>query len=77
MSTPDHTLSFYLFAEPSFLEGMARTVDLGATLQAYNDLPTPNEADAAALLSDWATTGEDLRSAMADYERQQPTAAQR
>lgn len=52
-----------LFARPSFLSGAARTLDLGATYTQYNVLPTPEEADCAALWSDWAAVGEDIRTA--------------
>jgi len=75
MNTMQSTLSFHLFARPSFWEGAARVLDLGATLQSYNEQYTPSEADTAAMLSDWVTTGEDLRSAISTYERQQPAAA--
>ena len=53
-----------LFARPSFLSGAARSLDLGATYTQYNVLPTPEEADCAALRSDWAAVGEDIRTAM-------------
>ena len=53
-----------LFAVPSFLEGAARLVDFGSTLNEYNQHPTPQEADAALLLSDWLAVGVDVRKAM-------------
>lgn len=56
-----------LFAQPSFLTGLARAVDIGATLSrhSYNEAPTPAAADAVAMASDWATVGEDIRNAVA------------
>ena len=53
-----------LFAEPSFVRGMGRAIDLGATRNAYNDSRTPKEADTRALRSDWASVGADLGSAL-------------
>lgn len=59
-----------LFAEPSFIRGVGRAVDLGATRNNYNDSDTPEEADARALRSDWAAVGKDLRSAMRTLDRE-------
>lgn len=56
--------STLLFAEPSFVRGMGRAIDLGATRNAYNDSKTPKEADTRALRSDWASVGADLGSAL-------------
>lgn len=55
-----------LFAQPSFLIGLARTLDVGATLSrvSYNEAPSSEAADAVAMASDWATVGEDIRSAV-------------
>jgi hypothetical protein len=63
-------MTFRLFAEPSFLEGVARLVDLGATLNVYNESGTPAEADQQALLSDWMTVGEDIQMSIYAYEQQ-------
>lgn len=56
-----------LYAKPSFSGGLARTLDLGATFDAYNDAPTSEEADLAATASDWYAVGSDLFSAMSAY----------
>lgn len=58
--------SDFLFAEPSFLTGVARTLDLFGTLKdhSYNKSPTPGEADARAIANDWTVVGGDLRAAM-------------
>ena len=53
----------FLFARPSFIEGVARTLDLGGTLQEYNSSMTPEQADFLALRADWWTIGEDFWSA--------------
>ncbi len=64
-----------LYAEPSFLEGMARVVDIGGTLQTYNVSKTEQEADIAAMKNDWRAVGEDIQTSIADYEQQQKFAA--
>ena len=51
----------FLFARPSFWEGMARTVDLGGTLQEYNRTWHP---DLVALQMDWRMVASDLNVAL-------------
>ena len=51
--------SFYLFARPSFLEGIARIFDFSGTLNEYNQTPTNQIADELALLSDEEAIRED------------------
>lgn len=53
----------FLFARPSFLEGMARILDLGNTLSEYNESLTPEEADTRALRADWKAVGSDIQRA--------------
>ena len=53
-----------LFARPSFLEGVARLLDFGGTLNEYNRSDMPEDADLVALRSDWEALGEDYRSAL-------------
>lgn len=53
-----------LFAMPSMLSGLARTLDIGGTLDSYNESPTPSVADARAIASDFAVVGEDLRESV-------------
>lgn len=60
-----------LFAEPSFAEGMARNLDIGNTLQAYNASATEQEADIEALKDDWRAVGNDIRGSMTAYEQEQ------
>jgi hypothetical protein len=52
-----------LFAQPSFLEGLARVTDIGATLEEYNTSPSGELADMHAIRSDWRQVGEDLSAA--------------
>ena len=58
-----------LFAEPSFIEGVSRVLDLGGTMQEYNSSKTEQEADASALRNDWLAVGEDLKSSIMTYEQ--------
>jgi hypothetical protein len=56
-----------LFAQPSFAEGLARTLDIGGTFDAYNESQTSEEADRLAIASDWYAVGADLLSAINRY----------
>ena len=60
--------SNYLYARPSLIEGFARIIDAGFTLQEYNVLFRPEQAEYLALLSDWLTIGDDLKNVMAEYK---------
>lgn len=57
--------STVLFAEPSFLEGLARLLDLGGTMTEFNGSPNGEIADVLALTADWRAVGDDLRQAIA------------
>ena len=61
---------YFLFAEPDFISGMCRVLDLGSTLNEYNASLTPEQADLRASRSDWIVVGQDLRSAMAQLDRE-------
>ena len=61
--------STFLFARPSFVEGMARVVDLGSTMQVYNGSKSEKEADTKALKKDWEAVGEDILGATEKYEQ--------
>ncbi len=63
------TLTAYLFAQPSFTEGMARIFDFKGTLDTYNENESPLAADINALSNDWSMVGQDLHKAMEGYER--------
>jgi hypothetical protein len=61
--------SDYFFARPSFIGGMARVLDLGSTLNVYNESQTPQEADERAISSDWKAVGSEIiTSARQDNE---------
>lgn len=64
-----------LYAQPSFVEGMARNMDILNTLREYNESPTEMEADIAALKNDWRTVGDDIRSSISTYEQKSPKSA--
>jgi hypothetical protein len=55
--------SDYLFDTPSFLSGIARSLDLWGVFVDYNSSQTPEMADLIALYADWRATGEDLLAA--------------
>jgi hypothetical protein len=55
--------STFLFARPSFVEGVARVLDLGGTLNVYNISMTERQADFWAAYADWRGVGEDIRQA--------------
>ncbi|PIQ80063.1 MAG: hypothetical protein CO042_00255 [Parcubacteria group bacterium CG_4_9_14_0_2_um_filter_41_8] len=57
-------LTAYLFAQPSFAEGMGRTLDIGGVFDNYNESESGKEADALALQNDWRMVGEDMKSAI-------------
>lgn len=61
--------TFRLFARPSFLEGLARLIDVGGTLNEYNRVISPEEADLLAIESDWEAVGEDLIAAIEKFRR--------
>jgi hypothetical protein len=58
-----------LFADPSFVKGMARCSDLSGYLDQYNLSRTETEADSRALYSDWATVGEALMLAAVAHRK--------
>ncbi len=58
-----------LFAQPSFLSGAARVLDLGGTFDEYNSSDTPEEADARALWGDWKVVGENLGIAIEEVTK--------
>lgn len=59
----------FLFAEPSFIEGMARVIDLGSTLDEYNSVMTQEQADFLAIRNDWEIIGEDIAIAIEAEEK--------
>lgn len=64
-------MSDFLYARPSFLSGVARTLDISGGFDEYNDSPDEATADAVAMLADWRAAGfsisESLRRELASY----------
>lgn len=56
--------SSFLFALPTWQEGVGRLVDFGDALTDYNDTRSPEDADARATAQDWLAVGDELRLAM-------------
>jgi len=65
--------SLYLSAEPSFLYGAARLLDLGNTFDAYNRCETGDSADLVGILIDWETVGQDLWASFYNYDQEMNT----
>jgi hypothetical protein len=62
------TKASFLFATPTLVSGAARALDLYGVYDVYNASSTENEADYKALLSDWSIVGQDIFSAMKQFE---------
>ena len=60
--------TYFLFARPSFLAGVATLMDFGNSLFVYNESVTPEQADYFAMQSDWVAVGNDLRRAIKKLE---------
>ncbi len=56
--------SDFLFAQPSWLSGVGRVVDLCGCFDDFNDSPSPYIADERAMYSDWRMIGDDLVQAI-------------
>jgi hypothetical protein len=56
----------YLFARPSFWEGVARIFDFAGTLNTYNTVDNPNLADYIALANDWAMIAQDMKKVIGE-----------
>lgn len=65
--------TFHLFARPSFTEGFIRILDLGTTLDVYNESQTEAEADFVAIKKDWEAVGSDIRASINKYEKTKKT----
>lgn len=61
--------SEFLFSRPSLIEGLARIMDFGNTLNAHRQLSDSHEADLAALRMDWGMIGQDFREVIGEYEQ--------
>lgn len=68
--SPAYAYSSLLFAEPSFLRGVARLLDFSGSLSDYNFGLTPRETDALALAADRRAVLQDYRDAHEQIRRQ-------
>ena len=55
--------TIFMLQDPSFLDGIARSMDLFADLTRYNISPSGVEADKKALFHDWLAVFKDLQTA--------------
>ena len=63
----DERRTDFLYARPSFVEGVARLFDLRGTLNEYNGSPTTTFADGYAIGMDWYVVGRDIEEAISKY----------
>ena len=66
----------YLFAQPSFLTGWGRLIDLFGLLTVYNDSLPDADADAQAIYADWCVVGSDLNDAMESFGGEAATSSE-
>lgn len=52
-----------LYAQPTFLEGYGRAIDLGGWMSEYNQSLTPADADLTGSALDWLLVLRDLNAA--------------
>ncbi len=57
----DQSVTDFLVPRSSVLTGMGAILNLAGSYYFYNVSPTPAEADARALASDWKMVGDDIR----------------
>jgi hypothetical protein len=60
--------TFKFYARPSFLEGMARLVDITGELNKHGYFHLGDEADFLATYSDWENVGLDMLSAIEKFD---------
>jgi hypothetical protein len=60
--------SDFLFAQPSFVSGIAHTFDMWGQFDAYNESESGVEADGNAVAADWFVVGQDLLDSMEQHD---------
>lgn len=58
----------FLVATPSVVSGAGRLFDWYGQFDQYNISPSGATADTTAMASDWGMVGDDIRSAISEYE---------
>lgn len=66
----DESFTYYLFARPTFLEGVARTLDITGAFDSYNESSDGKAADARALTNDWKMVGFDIQTGLDGYGKE-------
>lgn len=56
--------SNFLFAQPTWQEGVGRLVDFADKLTQYNRTNAPEDPDVRATAQDWLAVGDELRLAL-------------
>ena len=64
-----HMRTDFLFAQPSWLSGAARTLDLAGQFDEYNESLSEELADTRAVFLDWRIVGETLLNVMRSFGR--------
>ena len=54
----------FLFAMPTWQEGVGRLVDVAGNLTEFNYTDSPGDADTRAIAQDWLAVGDYLREAL-------------
>jgi hypothetical protein len=67
MNTQSAYRSTFLFATPSWKEGVGRLLDFANALTEYNRTNAPEDADVRATAQDWQAVGDDIGTALAAY----------
>lgn len=62
-----HFEHYQFFSAPSFISGMSRVLDIGATFTEYN---SSNDPDTNAIYNDWFVVGEDLRKVCSNGKKE-------
>jgi hypothetical protein len=57
----------FLVASSSMLSGAGTVANLAGNFYEFNTAPLPEEADVAALRSDWGVTAQDVRVAVQEF----------
>jgi hypothetical protein len=65
----NQSVTDFLTARSSALTGMGTLLNLAGSYYLYNVSPTPTDADARALASDWRMVGQDIRHALNQEKR--------
>ena len=69
MGNQEKSLTFRLFARPSFISGIAQIFDFSGSMLHYNRDQSGAEADYHALNSDWKMVGRDIQTALEGYDK--------